>query len=82
MWDHIDFVTGMKKAPDRPARQNAQLCCRSTACEEISDREKHYHREGADHEDVTHVMPGNGTPRFGGAFNDAVVFHPRHKIAP
>src|SRR4249920_3981514 len=72
-----DSVTGIKKAPDKSGASSAQYCCRSAAGEEIDDYEKYDHRERADHEHVAHIMPGDGSPRFGRAFNDAVVFHPR-----
>src|SRR4249919_1104633 len=77
-----DSVTGIKKAPDKSGASSAQYCCRSAAGEEIDDYEKYDHRERADHEHVAHIMPGDGSPRFGRAFNDAVVFHPRHMLAP
>jgi hypothetical protein len=56
--------------------------CRSAAGEEINNYKKYDHRERADHENVTHIVPGDADARFGRAFNDVIVFHPRHLIAP
>jgi hypothetical protein len=83
MWDHIDSVTNIKKAPDNPARHLRNFSTSNLAAgKEIHDREQHDYRKRADNEHVAHIVPGDGGTRFGRAFNDPVFFYARHMIAP
>lgn len=68
----------MQKNAGQSGVASAQYCCRSAAREEINDREKHDRRERADNKHIAHILPGDGGARLGRAFNDVVVFHPRH----